>query len=319
MKKTIPLLCLLLLCVNYLQAQEASKTKIESNVVYGRHGGLALLMDVHRPENANGFGIVVFAGCGWHSPLGYDSWAIGNPGYFGNIIGTNALLKNGYTVFTAQYRTAPVFRYPAPVEDAQRAVQFVRHHARRFGIDSTRIGALGHSSGGHLVSMLGTLDDKKDANAKDSVNQKSSRVQAVAALSPVTDFFKVIKERGGESGAASSFLGVHFMSYYNPEASYLQSEYDLILQASPVTHVTADDAPFLIVHGDKDDIVPSSQAEVFTEKLNEKGVPTKYVVIESGNHLLGVPNVEKEKRGGKRKFYTNQIVEFFDKHLIGKK
>ena len=319
MKKTIPFLWLLLLFVNCLQAQEESKTKIEPNVIYGRHGGLALLMDVHRPENANGFGIVVFAGCGWHSPLGYDSWAIGNPGYFGKVIGTDALLKNGYTVFTAQYRTAPVFRYPAPVQDAQRAVQFVRHHAKRFGIDSTRIGALGHSSGGHLVSMLGTLDDKKDANAKDLVNQKSSRVQAVAALSPVTDFFKFIREREGELGAASSFLGVHFMSYYNPEASYLQSEYDLILQASPVTHVTADDVPFLIVHGDEDKIVPVSQAEVMVEKLNEKGVPTKYVAIESGNHFLVPTNIEQEKRAATRKIYTNQMVEFFDKHLIGKK
>ncbi|MCH7475257.1 MAG: alpha/beta hydrolase, partial [Gemmatimonadetes bacterium] len=68
------------------------------------------------------------------------------------------LLDAGYTVFTINHRAAPRFRYPAAVEDAQRAVRFIRHNAQRYGVDPDRIGGYGGSSGAHLVSLLGTMD-----------------------------------------------------------------------------------------------------------------------------------------------------------------
>lgn len=317
MQKNIMTFFFLLLFIGCLQAQEEIQTKVESNVVYGRYGGLALLMDVHKPENTNGFGIVVIAGCGWHRPFSYDAAPIGEAWYFSTVLGIDELLKNGYTIFTIQHRAAPVFRYPAAVEDAQRAVQFIRHNANRFGIDSMRIGAVGHSSGGHLVSMLGTLDNKKDINSADSISQKSSKVQAVVALSPPTDLFKFVREGKGDLGAASSFIGVHFMGYYNPELPTVKDEYALFTEASPVTHVSADDPPFLIVHGDKDETVPLSQAEVFVELLRKKGVDTKYITIENGGHLLGV--VDGDNWEVKSTAYFDHMVELFDRHLRDKK
>jgi acetyl esterase/lipase len=65
-------------------------------------------------------------------------------------------------VFAINHRQAPRFRYPAPIEDAQRAVRFVRFHRSDYGITSDRIGAWGSSSGGHLVELLGTMDGKGD-------------------------------------------------------------------------------------------------------------------------------------------------------------
>ncbi len=72
------------------------------------------------------------------------------------------LVAAGYTVFTVNHRAVPRFQYPAAVEDVQRAVRFIRYHAVDYGIHPNRIGAVGGSSGGHIVSMLGVLDGEGD-------------------------------------------------------------------------------------------------------------------------------------------------------------
>lgn len=315
MNKLIIIVFFLLFCIGFTQAQEENKVKIEANVIYGMHGGLALLMDVYQPQNSNGYGILVIPGCGWHRPLSYDAKPLGNPWYLRNVLGTDVLLESGYTIFAIQHRAAPVFRYPAAVEDAQRAVQFMRYNSKRFNIDSTKIGAIGHSSGGHLVSMLGTMDDIQEINSANPINQKSSKVQAVVSLSPVTDLFKFVTEGEGDSGAASSFLGVHFMGYYNRKDPNVTGEYALHTNASPVTHVSADDSPFLIVHGDKDDTVPFSQAEVFEKSLNEANIPTELIVVGDGNHMLRPGNAD-ESIG---EAYFEQMLKLFDLHLRNKR
>src|SRR5687768_15456371 len=151
---------------------------VERNVVYGMYSGLALLMDVHRPEaGANGYGIVHISGSGWSAPLGLDARPLKEASHV--EIEALPLVEVGYTVFTINHRAAPRFAYPAAVEDAQRAVRFVRHNAARLGIRGDRIGALGGSSGGHLVSMLGVLDGDGDAEDESAVNRESARVQCV--------------------------------------------------------------------------------------------------------------------------------------------
>src|SRR5687767_5177862 len=136
-------------------------TMKSENVVYGMYSGLALLMDVYAPEGeANGHGIVHISGSGWGAPLGLDARQLKEAGHV--EIEARPLVAAGYTVFSINHRATPRFPYPAAVEDAQRAVRFVRHHADRFGIRADRIGAIGGSSGGHLVSMLGVLDGDGD-------------------------------------------------------------------------------------------------------------------------------------------------------------
>ena len=119
-----------ILLVAALPGRSAAEARVESNVIYGMYSGLALLMDIHYPENPNGYGVVKIGGSGFHAPLSLDASPLKQQG--GGPAHT-ALLEHGYTVFSINHRAAPRFRYPAAVEDAQRAVRFVRHHAARYG------------------------------------------------------------------------------------------------------------------------------------------------------------------------------------------
>ena len=98
------------------------------------------------------------------------------------------LLDRGYTVFAVVHGSQPRYTVPEIVEDMNRAVRFIRHHAEDYGIDPGRIGVTGASAGGHLSLMLGTAGDAGDPDAKDPVDRESSRVQAVACFFPPTDF-----------------------------------------------------------------------------------------------------------------------------------
>jgi acetyl esterase/lipase len=149
----------------------SAQARVDRNVVYGMYSGLALLMDVYRPAQPNGVAIVAVQGSGWYSPMRYDASQL----KASREVTSHAerFTAAGYTVFAINHRQAPRFRYPAPIEDAQRAVRFVRFHASEYGVTSDRIGAWGSSSGGHLVELLGTMDGKGDASDSDPVNRLS--------------------------------------------------------------------------------------------------------------------------------------------------
>ncbi len=118
-----------------------AEERVERNVVFGMYSGLALLMDVYYPENPNGYGIVFISGSGWTRELSLDATPLKESGQ--EDVYAVPLAAAGYTVFGINHRASPRFRHPAHLEDAQRAVLFVRHHAVRFGIVSSRIGAMG--------------------------------------------------------------------------------------------------------------------------------------------------------------------------------
>ena len=137
--------------------------------MFGNVGDAALLMDVYRPSSANGVAIIFISGSGWGGMPGYNhdyddvllkDDALASAGYEGRIV--QGLANRGYTVFAITHRFAPEVRSPQPIYDAQRAVRFVRANAAKYGIDPTRLGAIGHSSGAHLSAMLGAIDTTID-------------------------------------------------------------------------------------------------------------------------------------------------------------
>jgi len=273
-----------------------AEARVESNVIYGMYSGLALLMDVHYPDTPNGYGIIEIGGRGFHEALSLDAQPLNQQSGGAEA----ALLERGYTLFSINHRAAPMFRYPANVEDAQRAVRFVRYHAARYGIDPTRIGAFGGSAGGYLVSMLGVLDG--DGNPEDAspINRESSRVQVVAAMNPPTDFTLFASSEGGDKGSMSSFLGTRFRQ--NPESE----ESLLYAQASPVYYVTPDDPPFFLIHGDADQTVPYSQSRSLEAELAQQGVTAELITIPGGGH--------GSWHSGE---YFEPTADWFDRHLRG--
>jgi acetyl esterase/lipase len=273
----------------------AQPTPTESNVVFGTYSGLALLLDVYKPAGtANGYGIVVIPGSGWHTGLAYSTDLLKQSKGFS--LYTAKLIASGYTIFVVTHRAAPRFRFPDAVEDAQRAVRFVRQNAARYGIDKDRIGALGGSSGGHLVSMIGTLDGKGTPDSRDPVEQQSSKVQCVVALYPVTDPAKVDTPYGVQ--AVTSFMGMP--ARFDPQR---------FRDAAPLTHVTADDPPFLLIHGDDDRTVPYSQSEFLEAALKKAGVLVKLVRVPGGDHGTDFP------RHTQRMDWPAMTLEWFDTHL----
>jgi len=118
-------------------ASPSAQSRMEKNVVYGMYSGAALLLDVHYPAKPNGFGVIFISGSGWNAPLGYAATPLKESPQVGMY--APSLLQAGYTVFALTHRATPTFRYPAQLEDVQRAVRFIRHNASKYGIDPARI------------------------------------------------------------------------------------------------------------------------------------------------------------------------------------
>jgi hypothetical protein len=128
----VAVIWLLLLAFSALAIAQA---RVEKNVVYGMYSGTALLLDVHYPARPNGFGIMFIPGSGWGAPLGYSARPLKESDQVGMYVPT--LTQAGYTVFTITHRATPTFRYPAAIEDVQRAARFIR--PRRPHMASIRI------------------------------------------------------------------------------------------------------------------------------------------------------------------------------------
>ena len=268
--------------------------KVDRNVVYGMYSGLALLLDVYYPEKSNGYGIVHISGSGWARPLSLDAPMLNHQVHV--KLEGKALLDAGYTLFSLNHRATPRYTYPAAIDDVQRAVRFIRYHAKKYGIVADRIGAIGGSSGGHLVSMLGVLNGEGDPSDPSMINRESAKVQCIVTRAAPSRLVE---------GLGSTFLGIKSNMLRDTQSI----EYHRALQASPTTHLTADDPPFLFLHGDQDEIVPLHHSEMMHEKNKALGIPSKLVVIEGAGHGPGFPGAtDLPDLDGER-------VKWFDKHL----
>jgi acetyl esterase/lipase len=272
------------------------------DVVYGRKFGMALTMDVFTPRtNANGAAIVWVVSGGW-----FSAHEAINPGFIAE------LLNRGYTVFAVVHGSQPRFTIPEIVKDMNRAVRFIRLHAKDYSVDPNRIGITGASAGGHLSLMQGMAGDTGEPAARDPIDRTSSRVQAVGCFFPPTDFLNYGKpgEIAIGCGVLKGFKPPFDFHEQDPNTKTFVRITDLgkILeigrQISPVYHASSDDPPTLIIHGDADNLVPIQQAELVLEKLKGAGVETSLVVKKGAGHGWG--DILKD---------TATIADWFDSHL----
>jgi acetyl esterase/lipase len=275
----------------------------QEDVIYGRKYGMALTLDVFGPkEHANGLGIIFVVSGGWYSDHAVD----------GRLPQFAYLLDRGYTVFSVVHGSQPRYSIPEIFEDMNRAVRFIRFHATDYGIDPERLGITGGSAGGHLSLLQGTAGSPGNPKAKDPVDRVSSRVAAVACYYPPTDFLNY--GRPGENavgrGILWNFSGAFDFKDYDPYWRKLVPITDeekiqkIGWWISPINHVSPDDPPTLIIHGDKDWLVPIQQSESFVEKLKAAGVEAKLVVKPGAEH--GWADMSGD---------AAQIADWFDVHL----
>ncbi len=172
----------------------------------------------------------------------------------------------------------PYFKVPDAVADVKLAIRHIRANAERFGIDPDRIGVCGGSAGGHLSLCLGTMGVDGDPDAKDPLMKVSSRVQAVVAYFPPTD----IREYVNHETLSKPFPAVVFP---NEEAPGI----------SPLLAVTPDDAPSLLIHGDKDELVPISHSERQKEAMAKAGAVCELIVVKGAAHGFNPDRLNRPK------------------------
>lgn len=240
-------------------------------IVYGRRGERNLTMDVLRPKHPNGVGVVLMNSGGWKS------------GAAGSFRGWMAapMIRHGYTVFVICHVSQPQATIMEIVEDVNRGVRFVRHHAAEYGIDPQRLGVTGGSAGGHLSLMLATRGGPGPADAADPVDRESSAVQAVAIFYPVTDLLNLgsSTENLGDGGPPKSFV-----KGFGPQATNLPTWKVIGRDLSPIYFLTTNFPPTLIYHGDADTLVPIDQSQRFQTEARKLGRTLELVVHPGGQH-----------------------------------
>jgi acetyl esterase/lipase len=233
--------------------------RIKEDLIYGRKDGMALTLDVIQPAKPNGAGVLWIQSGGW-----YSVWA--PPRLLAGF--SKGFLDKGLTVFIVRHGSAPKYNIPEATADVRRSVRFIRSRAKEFGVDPDRLGVMGGSAGGHLSLLLGTTGDDGDPKSKDPVLQHGSRVAAVVALFPPTDIRQWVKDPPDN---IKRFTALKF----DPEKA---GDY------SPLLKVKEDNAAILLIHGDKDDLVPIEHSKKMYDALQKAKVKSKLVVVEGAGH-----------------------------------
>ncbi|GIW87607.1 MAG: beta-xylanase [Isosphaeraceae bacterium] len=184
-----------------------------------------------------------------------------------------------------KYRIAPRYRHPAPLEDAQRAMRLVRHHAQAWGIDPDRVGILGFSAGGHLASTVSTHFDTGRHEAADPVERQSCRPDFAILVYPVI----ALATEYGHSGSRTNLLGDR------PDPALLAS-------LSNETQVTPRTPPTFLVHTAEDAAVPPENSLLYASALRRAGVPFELHLFAKGVHGLGLGTGWKGRIGPEPSF-----------------
>ncbi len=263
--------------------------EVKRDIEYGKGGEKSLKLDIIQPKKKpeKSMPVLVFIhGGGWRG---------GNKN--GGVRKLMPFARQGYFCATIDYRLSNEAKFPAQIEDCKCAIRFLRSKAKEYNLDPDRIGVWGSSAGGHLVALLGTSGGVKELEGKGGHEKLSSKVQAVCDWYGPTDLVKIVE--GGSHARAGNPVELLL-------GGPVEENKDKAKLASPVTHVDKNDPPFLIMHGDKDPLVPLSQSKLLDEKLKAAGVETELVVLEGAGHggfKFNAPQINKK------------IAGFFDKHL----
>jgi acetyl esterase/lipase len=246
-------------------------TKVLRDLEYVPGGGHSRSLDLYVPEAKPGVKIPLVI------------WIHGGAWRGGSKEGNHALwlLKDGFATASINYRLSNEVRFPGQIEDCKAAVRFLRAHAAEYGFDGDHIGVWGSSAGGHLALLLGTTGGVRALDGNNDAPSVSSRVQAVCDFFGPTDLLTTSSQAGPQSQVQHDDPSA-------PEAELIggpvQQNPEKALAASPVNYVTPEDPPFLIVHGENDQLVPVGQSWELYGMLQKAGVKSEIHIVAGGGH-----------------------------------
>jgi acetyl esterase/lipase len=244
-------------------------------------------LDLYLPKNAAKAPLIIWVHGG--------AWLEGSK----NDLVPRDYLADGYAVASINYRLSQHAIFPAQLQDCKAAVRWLRAHAAQYHLDPQRFGAWGASAGGHLVALLGTTGEHTEFDVGEHLDV-SSRVQAVVDYYGPTDFSQMDAHRLPE--------GMLHDPPQSPESllvgGAVQEKKAEVARANPITYVSRSTAPFLIVHGDRDPMVPFHQSLLLEAAVKKAGASVQlYPVAGAGHGGFTDPKVDGLTR------------EFFAKYL----
>lgn len=259
---------LIVTCLAATQAPADFKVELREKIVYSKVDDRELLLDAYVPEKKESSPAVLVVHGG--------AWRSGNrrqlKGY------AQSLAKMGFVCFAIDYRLAPQHKWPAQIDDCRTAVKWIRKNAKKYNVDSKKLGAIGYSAGGHLVSLLGTTGEapsEKNGNV-------DTRIQAVVAGGAPTDF-----RWFPDNGKWAEFLF----------GGDLEKEREKFNSASSAAFVDKNDAPTFFFNGTKDRLVPLPWTESCFKAMQKAGVKCQLHKIEGAGHIPAAMNYEALQKG----------------------
>ncbi len=177
----------------------------------------------------------------------------------------------GVAAFVLKYRLGPRYHYPAPLDDAQRALRHIRFHADKYRIERRRVGIWGFSAGGHLASTAATHFDRGNPSATTVIERMSARPDFAILAYPV---ITLIGEHA-QKGSRRNLLGE-------------QPDPKLVELLSNQTQVTAETPPTFLFHTNTDRSVPPENSIMFYMALRQAGVPAEMHIYQRGRHGVGL-------------------------------
>ncbi len=282
-------LVVILSCTNLARAPEQARrppppVQVVRDLPYVEPVNPRNRLDLYLPQHRRGALPVVV----WIHPGG---WQKGSKEFCPAVL----LVTKGYAVASINYRLSQDAVFPAQIEDCKAAIRWLRANAAQYGLDAAHIGVWGASAGAYLANLLGTTGGVKELEGTRGNLQQSSRVQAVVDWFGPTDFTVPYKVDSEAASMVALLIGRRDAK--NPEK---------FRRASPITYVAKDAAPFLIMHGAEDDVVPLAQSADFAAALQKAGVEAHLVIVPGNGHGgIGFGTSETWR----------SIEDFFAKHL----
>jgi len=257
-----------------------AQADVRKDIEYAKAGDVSLTFDANVPEGDGPFPTVILVHGGGF--VRGDKQMYVTPLF-------SALTKANFTWFTINYRLAPQYKFPAATDDVERAIQFVRGHARQYKVDVNRIALIGESAGGQMVAYVGAQ------------NKPASQVSAVVALYGVHDFVSRVVSQGKLLDSSQAYLGVKELD---------ADTAPVLIKASAVSYVRKGMPPFLLIHGTRDQQVPYEQSVEMCAKMRQAGASCDLYTVREGGHGMGGWDRVPELQG-----YKPYMIDWLKKTL----
>lgn len=234
-----------------------ARAELKTDIEFAKVGNVSLTLDAYTPDGEGPFPTCILVHGGGFTRG--DKTTFIKPLF-------EPLSKAGFTWFTINYRLAPKYKYPANIEDTEAAIRWVKAHAAEYKVDVNRIALIGESAGGHIVNMVAT-------RAKGETS-----VAAVVPIYAPHDLELQVKLRKVLGTGLEALLGLKEIN---------EETFKVLRETSPSSYLRADLPPYLLIHGDKDAIVPYEQSVQFQKKLQALGVKCDFITVQGGEHGMG--------------------------------